>query len=71
MNALEAASSLLNLISTASNLLASAQQVGALIQKAQQEGRTTFTAEEWAVVQGADATSRQALVAAISAALLK
>ena len=71
MNSIEAVNSLLSLLTTASNLIANAQQVGALVQKAQSEGRTTFTEEEWKVIQGADSASRQTLVDAISKALLK
>lgn len=71
MTTVEAIAMLTQLLATATNLMANAQAVSALIQKAQAEGRTTFTAEEWATIQGADNAGRAALVAAISAALAK
>ena len=58
-------------LGTATSLLASVQQISALISTAQAQGRTTFTAEEWATVQGVDTAARQQLVAAITAALSK
>ena len=71
MTVLEGVNALMGLITTATNMLAQAQQISAIVQKAQSENRTTFTPDEWAVIQQMDATSRQALVDAITAALTK
>ena len=68
---LNAAVQLAQVLQTISNLTASATQVSALIQKAQQEGRTTFTPDEWKTIQGVDDASRQLLVQQITAALSK
>ena len=56
-------------LGTATNLMAQAQQISALIQQAQAQGRTTFTADEWAVIQSADTQARAMLVQAITKAL--
>lgn len=71
MTILEATNALLTLLTTATSMMANAQQISGLIQKAQTEGRTTFTPEEWAVIQQSDTTSREALIAAITVALSK
>jgi len=69
MTVLEGVNTLLTLLTTATNMMAQAQQISALVQKAQSEGRTTFTDAEWGIIQQFDQNSRQALVAAITAAL--
>lgn len=71
MTIAEAIAILLQVMGTATNLLAQGQAISALIQKANSEGRTTFTAEEWATIKGADDTARAQLVAALAAALQK
>ena len=67
----EALALLLQVTGMGMNMLANAQQISALIQKANAEGRTTFTAEEWAQVTSIDSNARAALVAQITAALQK
>lgn len=60
---------LATLIQAVTNAAAQASQVSSIITGAQAQGRTTFTADEWAIIQGTQATSRQALVDAINKAL--
>lgn len=67
----EALALLLQVTGMGMNMLANAQQISALIQKANAEGRTTFTAEEWASITSIDSNARAALVAQITAALQK
>lgn len=67
----EALALLLTATNAAATALANAQQISAIIQAATAQNRTTFTPEEWATIQGTDATARAALVAAITAALSK
>jgi hypothetical protein len=50
------------------SLLVNASQISQLIQKIQSEGRDTFTAEEWAVITGADDAARKSLADAIGKA---
>lgn len=69
MNTLAAAGILVDVTSTALQLMQNAQQISQLIQRAQTENRDTFTADEWAVITGADDAARKALAAAISKAL--
>lgn len=69
MGIAEALALLLQVTGSALNMMSQAQQISALIQKAQAEGRTTFTADEWAQIQAVDANARAALVAAITKAL--
>lgn len=71
MTVAEAIAVLLQVLNTGTNLLAQGQAISALIQKANSEGRTTFTAEEWATIKGADDTARAQLVAALQQALSK
>lgn len=56
-------------LSVAGNALVKAQLVGGFIQKAQAEGRTTFTADEWAQIQAVDDAGRDKLVNAIKNAV--
>lgn len=65
MNTLAALNMLVTLTSTLTELANHAQQISALIQKAQAEGRTELTAEEWALITGADDAARSALANAI------
>lgn len=67
MNTLTAINLAAVLLQTAMNAMAAAAQVSAIITKAQAEGRTTLTAEEMAVVKGADDAARAALAGAINA----
>lgn len=62
---------LLQLAGSAAGILSNIQQISALVQTAQGQGRTTFTADEWATIQGIDAAARAALVQQITAALSK
>ena len=71
MTIAEALTLLLQLTGSATALIAQIQQVSALVQTAQAQGRTTFTPDEWATIQGIDTASRAQLVAAITAALQK
>lgn len=65
MEILSAVSLLLQLTSAASGLMAQVQQIGAMIEKAKGEGRTTFTAEEWAQIKALDDQARANLADAI------
>lgn len=67
----EALALLLQVTGMGMNMLSNAQQISAMIQKANAEGRTTFTAEEWAGITSIDSNARAALVAQITAALSK
>lgn len=71
MTTAEALALLIQLTGSLAQLTANIQTIGALVQKAQQEGRTTFTADEWAQIQNIDTAARQQLIAAITAALQK
>jgi hypothetical protein len=65
---LSAVSLLLQLTNAASGLIANAQAIGAMIQKAKDEGRSTFTPEEWAQIKALDDQARNNLQSAIAAA---
>ena len=67
MNTTQAVVMLANLTSSAITSLQQAQVISGLVAKAQSENRTTFTAEEWALITGADDAARKALEAAIAA----
>lgn len=69
MPIITALATLATLTNTISSLAAGAAQISALIQKAHAEGRTEFTPDEWAVIQGADTAARDVLADAIVAAL--
>lgn len=69
MDIATAVSTLLNLTNAAANMLAQAGQVSTMIQSMQAQGRTTFTQEEWAVIQNADVAARKQLAEAIVKAL--
>lgn len=56
---------LANVTSSGITLLQQAQVVSDLIRKANSESRTTFTADEWAVITGADDAARKTLDDAI------
>lgn len=71
MGVAEALALLAQVMASAVNLMANAQQISALVQTAQSQGRTTFTPDEWATIQGIDTAARQLLVAQITAALSK
>ena len=71
MTIAEAISLLLQLTTALSQATANITTISGLIQKASGEGRTTFTADEWAQIQGIDTAARQALLAQITAALSK
>lgn len=71
MTLAEAIATLLQITQTATNMLGQATAISALIQKANAEGRSTFTADEWQVIKGADDTARAQLVAALQLALAK
>lgn len=71
MTTAEALALLIQLTGSLAQLTANIQTISALVQKAQGEGRTTFTADEWAQIQGIDTAARQQLIAAITAALNK
>lgn len=64
--AIEALAAVLN---TVTNAVAQASQISSIIQGAQAQGRTTLTAEEWAIIDQSNAAARQALVAQIAKAL--
>lgn len=66
--ALEALAALLN---TVLNSVAQASQISQIIKGAQAQNRTTLTAEEWAIVDQANAQARQALLDALTKALAK
>ena len=66
---LAATNTLLTLLNTTANLVAQATQISDLIKTANQEGRTTFSDAEWAVITGADDAARRLLVDSISKAL--
>ncbi len=65
----EAIDILATILTTATNALSQAASISATVKQAQLEGRTTLTDSEWAGIQATQATSRQALVAAISQVL--
>ncbi len=71
MTIAEALALLLQVTGTAAGMIANAQQISALIQTATAQGRTTFTPEEWATIQGVDTAARAVLVQQITAALSK
>lgn len=71
MTIAEALAALIQTMNTATNMMAQASQISALIQTATAQGRTTFTADEWATITASDAAARAQLVAAITAALTK
>jgi len=56
------------LLTTVTNAVTNASQVSSIIQGAQQQNRTTLTDGEWAIVNAANASSRQALADAINKA---
>lgn len=66
MGTVEAVIMLANLTNTAITSLQNAQVISGLIQKAQAENRDTFTAEEWALITGADDAAKKALDTAIA-----
>jgi len=66
MGTAEAIILLANLTNAAITSLQNAQAISQLIQKANAEGRTTFTAEEWAVITGADDAAKKVLDDAIA-----
>ncbi len=68
MGTVEAVVMLANLTNAAITSLQNAQVISGLIQKAQAENRTTFTAEEWALITGADDAARKELADAIKTA---
>lgn len=65
----EALDILNTVLTTATNALSQAAGISATIKQAQLEGRTTLTDSEWAGIQATQASSRQALVMAISQVL--
>lgn len=67
----EALSLLLAATNAAATAIANAQQISAMIQAANVAGTTTFTPEQWAVIQKIDDDARASLVASITAALSK
>ena len=67
----EALSLLLAATNAAATAIANAQQISAMIQQANAAGTTTFTPEQWATIQKIDDDARAALVASITAALVK
>jgi len=67
----EALSLLLAATNAAATAIANAQQISAMIQAANAAGTTTFTPEQWAVIQKIDDDARASLVASITAALSK
>lgn len=69
MEVVEAINILATVLNTVTNSVAQASNISAVIRQAQTEGRTTLTDAEWATVQAANASSREALVAAIQKAL--
>ena len=56
------------LLTTVTNAVANANQVSSIVVGAQQQGRTTLTDDEWALVNKANADSRQSLVDSINKA---
>ena len=71
MTIAEAIALLLTLTSSLTQAAANIQTISNLIATAQAAGRTTFTADEWAQIQGIDTNARAALLAQITAALSK
>ena len=69
MEVVAAVEVLSTILTTITNAVAQASQVSGIIQSAQAQGRTTLTEAEWSIVNAANATSREALVAAIQKAL--
>lgn len=67
----EALSLLLAATNAAATAISNAQQISAMIQAANAAGTTTFTPEQWAVIQKIDDDARTSLVASITAALSK
>lgn len=65
----EAIDILATVLTAATNALTQAASISATVKQAQLEGRTTLTDSEWADIQATQATSRQALVVAISQVL--
>jgi hypothetical protein len=65
----EAIDILATILTTATNALSQAASISATVKQAQLEGRTALTDSEWAGIQATQATSRQALVTAISQVL--
>jgi hypothetical protein len=62
---------LVTITATLNHLAAGAAMISSMIQKAQAEGRSEFTADEWATIQGADTAARDVLADAIVNALKK
>lgn len=71
MTIAEAIALLVQLTQMLTTATANIQTISGLIQTAQAAGRTTFTPEEWAQVQGIDSAARQQLIDAITKALSK
>jgi hypothetical protein len=61
MNTATAITALVNLATAAVEISVAAQTVAQLIRKAQMEGRDTFTAEEWKVIESLDDGARARL----------
>ena len=68
---IEAIDILAAVLTTATNALTQAASISATVKQAQMEGRTNLTDSEWAGIQATQASSRQALVAAIAEVLAK
>lgn len=66
MDVAAAVAALATLVNTLSNMAQQASVSANMIHQAQAEGRTTFTAAEWATIDAAHAAARQALVDAIA-----
>ena len=64
----DAVNILSTLLTTITNSVQNASQVSTIIQGAQAQSRTTLTDGEWAIVNQANAGSREELVAAINKA---
>ena len=64
----DAVNILATLLSTVTNAVTQASQVSSIIQGAQAQNRTTLTDGEWAIVNAANTSSRQALVDSINKA---
>lgn len=60
---------LATVLQTVTNAVGQATQISSIIKGAQAQGRTTLTTEEWNIINQANAQSRDALVAAIKAAI--
>lgn len=71
MTTAEALALLIQLTSGLAQLTANIQTISSLINTAQAQGRTTFTADEWAQIQSIDTNARQQLIAQITQALAK